>query len=135
MKPLVDGISDAINRAGEGSHEDGDGQMQCIPASFVVIPGQPQGAEGSTGHRDSKWLEAHYPRVKEEDRAEEQELPRVVSVQFNISTPSSMGMGLEERQTLEAGPFSRATKPQIGGTSDRRTYKASVVSPVLRRKL
>ena len=78
-------------------------------------------------------LEAKYHRVKEADHAEEQEPPREVSsVQFNSSTPSTMGMVVEERQAPEAGPFSRTTRSQYGGTPDRRAYKASVVSSALR---
>ena len=46
-----------------------------------------------------------------------------------------MDMGVEERQVLEAGPFSKAGRPQYGGTTDRQTYKASAVSPALRGKV
>ena len=71
--------------------------------------------------------------MKEEDQAEEQELPREVSsVQFRSSTPTTMGRGFGGAADIEVGLFSRATRPQYGGKPDTRTYKASVVSPALR---
>ena len=64
-------------------------------------------------------FKAKYPRVKEEDHAEEQELPQEVSsVQFNSSTPTAMGMEVEERQAPEAGPFCIKER-QTGGPTGR----------------
>ena len=95
----------------------------------------PRVARGGGPEGTANVFEAKYPRVKEEGRVEEQEPPREVSsVQFNSSTPSTMGMGVEERQAPEAGPFTRPARSQYRASPDRRACKASVVSPALKRR-